>query len=283
MNASIAMRLILGGLVAASVVFLLPQPADAESAVELAAHRAIYDLKLADARGKRPIRSVRGRILYDFSGNACEGYALQFRQVSELDSGEGRAALSDLRATTWEEGEAKSFRFNSQSFTNERTTDGVDGRAERAGAGTKVALTKPARKSYDIEAKLSFPTQHMREIIEAARAGKTVFETPVYDGSETGEKIYETLTVIGRPIEAGASKPTDAAGAEAALANMRRWPVRISYFDRAKSGGESTPVYAISFELYDNGISRHLLLDYNDFTISGEITSLEIRAQTPCK
>ena len=36
--------------------------------------------------------AVRGRILYDFSGSACEGYALQFRQVSELDSGEGKVA-----------------------------------------------------------------------------------------------------------------------------------------------------------------------------------------------
>lgn len=283
MTAALALRLILVGLVAGAGAHLtLPAHAAAE-AVDLAAHRAIYDLKLADARGKRPIRSVRGRILYDFSGNSCEGYALQFRQVSELDSGEGRTALSDLRATTWEEGEAKSFRFNSQSFTDERATEGVDGRAERSAAGMKVALTKPGRKTYDIDVNPSFPTQHMRQIIEAARAGKTVFETPVYDGSETGEKVYDTLTVIGRPIEPGANKPADAAGAQAALAAMKRWPVRISYFDRGKTGGESTPVYAISFELYENGISRHLLLDYNDFTISGEMTSLEMHAQKPCK
>ena len=62
------------------------------------------------------IEAVRGRILYDFSGNACDGYALQFRQVSELDSGEGKAALSDLRSTTWEDAAAKTFRFNSENL-----------------------------------------------------------------------------------------------------------------------------------------------------------------------
>src|SRR5207248_6112080 len=77
--------------------------------ISLAAHRAIYDLKRADTRGKRALEAVRGRILYDFSGNACEGYALQFRQVTELDSGEGKIAMSDLRSTTWEDGDAKSF------------------------------------------------------------------------------------------------------------------------------------------------------------------------------
>ena len=57
--------------------------------VLLAPHRAVYDLKLSKSHGSRGVQAVRGRILYDFSGNACDGYDLQFRQVSELDSGEG--------------------------------------------------------------------------------------------------------------------------------------------------------------------------------------------------
>ena len=109
----------------------LSELAPARGATVLAPHRAVYDLTLARTRGKRPIESVRGRILYDFTGSACEGYALQFRQVSEIDSGEGKVALSDLRATTWEDGDAKSFRFNSQNTVNDRVVDTVDGNAER--------------------------------------------------------------------------------------------------------------------------------------------------------
>jgi expansin (peptidoglycan-binding protein) len=56
----------------------------------------------------------------------------------------------------------------------------------------------------------------------------------------------------------------------------------VSYFDRSGGSGEQTPVYAITFELYENGISRALLLDYNDFAISGELKSLEIRDVKPC-
>ena len=98
--------------------------------VVLAPHRAIYDLKLTKSRGSRGIEAVRGRILYDFSGNACDGYELQFRQVSELDSGEGKTALSDLRSTTWEDGNAKTFRFNSENLLDDKTTDKVDGHAD---------------------------------------------------------------------------------------------------------------------------------------------------------
>ncbi len=51
----------------------------------------------------------------------------------------------------------------------------------------------------------------------------------------------------------------------------------VSYFDKQGTGGEQIPVYAISFELYENGISRNLLLDYNDFALKGDMTSLDIR------
>ena len=42
------------------------------------------------------------------------------------------------------------------------------------------------------------------------------------------------------------------------------------------------PAYSIKFELYENGISRALVLDYNNFAISGELTSLEVRDTKPC-
>ncbi len=61
---------------------LAAPPADK---VLLAPHRAVYDLKLSKSHGSRGVEAVRGRILYDFSGNACEGYELKFRQVSELE------------------------------------------------------------------------------------------------------------------------------------------------------------------------------------------------------
>ena len=259
-----------------------PAPAMAQaSAVALASHRAVYDLKLAQSRGKRPMSSVNGRILYDFSGNACEGYELQFRQVSQLDSGEGRVSLSDLRATTWEEGTAKRLRFHSQNFLDERLRDAVDGQADRLAKGIGVKLTKPADKSMDFEADIVFPTEHVRRIIAAARDGKTTYEAVVYDGSESGEKLYETLAVIGKAIAPQERQPTDAAK-HAALASMVRWPITISYFDKSKQGGEQTPIYAITFELYENGISRALLLDYGDFVVSGEMTQLEIKDSKPC-
>jgi hypothetical protein len=122
----------------------------------------------------------------------------------------------------------------------------------------------------------------MRLIIEAARAGNAMLEFPVYDGSENGERVYNTLTVIGREVGTDGSPPEDAAAGQAALAGLRRWPVTISYFDRTAKGGEQTPVYAISFQIYENGVSRALVLDYGDFAVSGEMSQLQMNPSRPC-
>jgi hypothetical protein len=283
-----AHRLILSALALALSAMALPATAASPAgSVLLAPHRAVYDLKLSKSTGGRGIDSVRGRILYDFSGNACEGYALKFRQVSELGSLEGKSTLSDMRSTTWEDGAAKLFRFNSQNLLDDEQTGAVDGHAERKNEAVSVSLSKPNPKKFTEPADTVFPTEHMRRIIAAARAGKTILDLPVYDGSETGEKLYNTLTVIGRVIPPGAQPPDDAAANVPALAKLARWPVTISYFEQESSqkeqAGEQTPVYAISFELYENGISRKLMLDYTDFTISGKMTSLDMKTTKPCK
>ena len=257
-------------------------PAPAPSAPELAAHRAVYDLKLVSTRGKSSTVSARGRILYDFTGSACSGYTLDFRQVTELDNGEGKVTLSDLRSRTWEDGAAKNYSFNSQNNLNQRLVDEVDGKAERHTGTIAVTLTKPKARRLDLDANIVFPTEHVRRTLIAAREGQTILEFPVYDGSESGEKVYNTLTVIGRPIGPDERVPNDVAAGNKAVAGLKRWPVSISYFDRSAKSGEQMPVYAIAFELYENGVSRALVLDYNQFSIAGNMTTLEMRENKPC-
>ena len=256
-----------------------------ETPITLVPHRAVYDLSLGATRGNSQIAGVRGRILYNFDGNACEGYSLEFRQVSVLDTGEGKASTSDLRSNTWEGADAKHFKFTSQNFVDDNLVDSVDGRAEHDSTKTAVDLSKPKQKDITLDPGVVFPTQHMVRVIAAARAGKSILNFPVYDGSETGEKVFNTLTVIGHKIPPGERQHDDAAAHEPSLAGLPRWPVTISYFERgdgAKSD-EETPTYTIGFELYENGISRDLTLDYNDFVVAGTLSSLEIKTPKPCR
>jgi EipB-like len=268
---------------AAALTWGMP-PATAQTAsIDLVPHRAIYELSLGKVRGKATVQAARGRILYDFTGNACEGYTLAFRQVAELDNGEGKISLSDLRSNTWEDAAAKIYRFSSQNYLNQQLLDAVEGKAERSAGAVSVTLAKPAQRKLDIDASVVFPTEHVRRVIQAARQGQTILEFPIFDGSENGEKVYNSLTVIGAGIGPGERDLTDAASGNKVLSGLRRWPVTVSYFERNKSSGDQTPVYSISFELYENGVSRTLVLDYNNFAISGVLKALELKDSKPCQ
>src|SRR5216684_2923364 len=277
--------LLAAAAIAAGSGFSDGQAATAASAAFLP-HQALYELSLVKSRGSASIDNARGRILYNFSGSACEGYTSEFRQVSELNSGEGKTTLSDLRSTSWEDGAGKSYRFKIDTRMNDSEAAPVDGVAERVGDHITVKLKQPVAKTFNLEGNIVFPTEQIQKIIQAARAGKSVLELIVYDGSDNGEKVYNTLSVIGQPIPGNRNiSSPDPSTASDQMRALTRWPVTVSYYDRdvKAQDGEQTPVYAMSFELFENGVSRALVLDYNDFVISGAMGKFDVRDSKPCK
>ncbi|WP_163777911.1 EipB family protein, partial [Proteus mirabilis] len=78
------------------------------------------------------------------------------------------------------------------------------------------------------------PSDHMRRLVQAARAGQTTLSLKVFDGSDDGRKVYDTLAVIGRQVTAPATGERDKPLKEGALAGMPHWPVRLSYFTQGE-------------------------------------------------
>jgi hypothetical protein len=260
-------------------------PAQAAASGPFLSHQALYELSLLKSRGSNAINGARGRILYNFSGNACEGYTSEFRQVSELDSGEGKVTLSDLRSTSWEDAAGKSYRFKIDARMNDADPSPVDGVAERNGDHITVKLKQPVSKTFTLDGSTVFPTQQIQRIIAAAREGKSVLELTVYDGSDTGEKVYNTMSVIGQPIPGNRTiAAPDPSITNDTMKSLTRWPVTVSYYDHdvTAKDGEQTPVYSMSFELFENGVSRALVLDYNDFVISGALGKFDVKDTKPC-
>jgi len=259
-------------------------PISVQDPISFVAHRAVYDLQLDSRKNSTSVDSMRGRIVYDFSGNECSGYVLNFRQVTEIGLSGGGTNMSDLRSATFEDDKGRSFRFSSQNYTNDKIDGTVDGQASRADDGAvAVALKKPKSTKFDLSKDVLFPTGQMKAIVGVAEAGNHVFESQVYDGSDGGEKIYDTLAVIGAKVAPDKPREGAAVGAKQ-LDGVDRWPVTISYFDSSKKTvGEQMPVYTMTFDLYANGISGNISLDYGDFSLKGTMASLDFLPQPKCK
>ena len=270
-------RLSSASLTAFAAWAILAGAARAEDApVTMAVHHAVYKLSLLSGKGTSAPASASGVIDFDFAGSSCDGYTSNLRQLVELQPAEGDSKLNDVRNNTYEDAAATQFTFKTTSSTDGDAASDVAGRAERGPDGTiAVSLKAPAgRASFPAEA--LFPIQHMRRIIAAAGHGDKILSADVYDGSDTGLKLYHTLTVIGAPAT---KAPDDAAAKVDGLKDVRRWPVVISYF----SGDKDQPDYVLSSDLYENGISRALKLDYGDFVLSGVLDQLTVGAPAACK
>jgi hypothetical protein len=256
----------------------VPAATASDQSLPLASHRAVYELSLAKATGSKSPTAARGRIAFDFTGSACEGYVQNFRQVTELQPAEGPTHVSDMHSATFEDGQGKSFRFRIETTVDRKPGDNVDGSAQRADDGAlSIDLKQPKRTKLDVGEDVVFPTEHLKRILAAARAGSKILEVKVFDGSESGEKIFDTTTIIGKPIQ---TQAVEKAAQVPALDGMKRWPVAISYFEQGKNDG--APAYVLSFDLYENGVSRALKLDYGDFVLAGEMTQLDILPTKTC-
>lgn len=256
----------------------LPASIDLTRGILLVPHRAVYELTLLKSVGSKSPTAAHGLIAFDFNGSACDGYVQNFRQLTELQPAEGPTRVSDMHSATFEDSDGRSFDFKLQTSIDNGAAQAIDGKAWKSAGGLlSVNLAKPKHNKFELDPDVVFPTEHLKRILAAAEAGQNLLEVKVYDGSETGEKVYDTTTFIGRPIAAPA---LEKAVHIPELDNMRRWPVSISYFEFGKK--DDAPSYTLSFDLYENGISRALRLDYGDFVLAGEMSSLELLRAPGC-
>ncbi len=273
---------------AAAVVLLAalagPVPSAFAAGVVLAPHRAVYDMALGTSRNGSSITAVTGRMVFEITGSVCEGFTQNMRFVTEMRSAEGEPVVSDQRSSTWEDGKGGIFRFNTTQLRNQKPAETTVGDANRAGADgeVKVVITKPEKSTKTLAAGTYFPVQHSIALIEAAKAGKDKFRADIYDGSEKGEKAYDTSARIGKIIQPGATALPALKGGEP-LDKLTAWPVTISYYERGQSGQDATPVYELSFVFFENGVSRKLVIDYGEFAIKGELTALEFLEPAKCE
>ena len=262
----------------------LPGEAWSLGASQLAPHRAIYEMSLGEVRSGSAITAYDGRLVFEFTGSACRGYSLNTRLVSQITDTQGETILADVWSSTGEAGDGKSFRFHSSQRLNHRLNEATIGRASRGpsdGAIT-VKLTQPESEEFRLAGPVLFPTQHSIALIERAISGQKVFQAKVYDGTEKGQRVFDTTAFIGQKVKPGSdADQLEKVARDETLGELPSWPISIGYFDLADD--DLTPTYQIDFRLYENGVSRDLLIDYGEYTVEGKLSSLEYLKETKCK
>jgi len=250
--------------------------------VQLAAHRAVYDITLKSANDRSGISGASGRMVVEVTGSDCEGWSIGFRIVNQFTLSAGRTRVVDSRSSSWESGDGSSMRYAQRQYVDSRLEEEtlVSADASKDGGEGSGKATKPKEEVFKLPVNAVFPVAHQKHLIEQARLGETRDESLIYDGSE-GAKPMLAITFIG--LRSDEQPLPDLAGdAAGALKAVPSWPVTLSYYPSGPGAGEETPSHQISFRMFDNGIAGDLVMNYSEFALAGKLSSIDLLKQPPC-
>ncbi len=253
-------------------------------ALMLAPHRAVYNLELGSARASSSVAGVRGRLVFEFTGNVCEGFTQNMRFVMGVSNRDGGETMSDLRSTTWETPGGDKFKFTVDDYQNAEPSDATSGSAERPAEHDAVAvsLAKPKSEKLSLLPDTIFPVQHTIRLLGAAIRGEHAMAANLFDGSDKGQKASFTNSIIGK-LRPAVANPDIAAVKNAERLNvLRSWPVNIAYYATESAKAEGTPEHEMAFTVYENGVVSKLAIDYGSLSVKGSLAEIEFYPPAKC-
>ncbi len=253
-------------LAAAALAIGLTGAALPAAATDLAAHRAIYELKLESTRGG-DVQSAAGTMSYEVQ-DVCDGWATRQRLQMTVTNRDGQdiEMLSDY--TTWESKDGLRLRFRTRQTTDQAVTSDIEGEATLQGTGEPGAahFTSPEDSTKNLPAGTLFPMKHTEALLAAAEAGRKVLGLPLFDGTSANGAQDSSIVVTNW----GGPRPSKWAD----LAKLPSGRFRIAFFDRGPENVE--PDYEVSMRYWSNGVADNLDMDFGDFVMAGKLSEFKL-------
>ena len=246
-------------------------------AIELAAHRAIYEIELLRGGGSN-FTNVNGKMYMDLN-DVCDGWTMTQHVRLIFLNPNGTTIQNDFTFSSWESRSGQDFRYSMLSKTNGNLNEKVEGEASIdpvSGVGL-AKFTAPTKLELELPSGTIFPTEHIFHTINHALNGGKVLTRNVFSG--TGDdSLNEVSAFIGPPIE-----PYSSTEREQNLfwdSDLRSWPVSMAYFPFGEQ--DSQPEFEVHFEILENGVAPTMDLDYGTFSIRGVMKHVEFYPRPAC-
>lgn len=253
--------------------------APAASAFDIAPHRALYRLDLAQTKSASGVIAASGAMLYEW-GETCDGWTVQQRFRLRLDYAEQDNTDVSSTLVTWESKDGLRYRFNERRMRNGDLDEEIRGEArlDGKGKGGSAEFTRPEAATLTLPPGTIFPTAHTLQLIERAEAGDTLVSRKVFDGA-TVDNAGQITAVIGPKLKPGPATP-DEKLPKSKLLDRPSWRMRLAFFPADSK--QEQPDYELGMRLLDNGVSQDMTLDYGDYVIRARLDDIEALPRPHC-
>jgi hypothetical protein len=236
-------------------------------------HVAAYRLSLASEPNVGiPFTEVRGGLVIEWR-RACDGWLSRQRLAFVGTFEEGGGLSHDVRFSSWEALDGSQMRYSYRSYGDQELEEDFRGEARlEPSAGGVATFSEPSAREIKLPPQTIFPTAHIEQVLDAARAGSRFVTHQVFDGAGF-DSLTQITSVIGQP-------QTVAPSADDKQGGGRAWPVSMAYYDLHESS--ATPKFEAEFLLGENGVLRDVILDYGDFQLDATLENLELMTPPEC-
>ena len=256
----------------ASIVFLaLTVAIPAVPAVELAPHRAIYEVKLLKSSRGGNVANAHGAISVEWR-ESCHGWNVDQRFKLQLALNGGHNLETDITFSSSELKDGSQYSFNSKTSRNGRQTRHFQGEVARSSLNVAAIArySQPKRMEISLPRGTMFPMQHTQAILDAAARGEPRISGHFFEGPRPEDSPFLANTMIlGGPNKA----ENGVAGDYGPPIDLMWWRIRVAFF----TGGpdNTTPDFEIGIDLQKDGIAHVITFDYQEFSLIGELRAVE--------
>lgn len=245
-----------------------PLPGELE---KLAAHKAIYDVRLATRTSDSQVLNISGKMYFEWKPG-CDAWTTDHRFNLDYEYADSPPMKVSSDFSTYEPFDGKSLNFTARRSRDGALFQELRGKAEIGtnGAGEAV-YTMPEDLAFDLPKGILFPSGHTIALLKAIHDGKKFLSATTFDGSDEDGPV-EINTFVGKETPAPAQ--IDAAPEiDAALLKTKSWTIRMAFFPLSQPDAGAD--YEMTARFHENGIITDMDVEYHDFSVTQKLVALE--------
>lgn len=261
-------------LCAALTVGTIASP-QAAHAVDLASHKAIYDIRMKSAQTGSQVLDVRGKMLFTFK-KSCDGWISNHKFSLDYEYTGSPPMEVESKFTSFEGFGGKLLNFSSSRIANGEQDQELRGLATISDTKKIAQFSIPEDLSFKLSDATLFPAAHTIKLIEAAKQGQKIVNAEVFDGSDDKGPV-EINAVIGKKIVSEPDTKLDKA-----LTGGAGWVMRLAVFPSSGDDNQTTSDYEMTMNMLENGVIKDMTVDYHNFSVTQKLVAIEPLKEDKC-
>ena len=243
---------------------------------QLAPHRAVYNINLVATHSGSQIINVSGKMTYEWKKN-CDAWVTDHHFSLNYDYADAQGMRINSDFSTFETLDGKGFDYTSRRKRDGEVYEDLRGHAVMGANGGTAYFNSPADLKFELDKDMLFPVGHSINLVDHALKGDRFYAANVFDGSDDQGPI-EINSFIGKPADPKLMPKGDKI--DASLLGGKAWNVRMAVFPL--SDKEEMSDYEMNLVFHENGIISDMLIEYDDFSVTQKLVSLEKISADSC-